>query len=160
MVFWKTRTAIEDAAPEDASTMAEIHDRSFARGWSAAEIEALLADYPRVQAIVMRRGPASRARMAGFAILRIAGGEAEILTIAVDPASRREGFGRRLVDEAARRAYRERADALFLEVDESNRAAVSLYRKLGFETVGHRPHYYPHAGTAPEAALVMKLPLS
>jgi ribosomal-protein-alanine N-acetyltransferase len=159
MVLPPVRSLIEDAAPADADILAGIHERSFARPWTTEEILKLLADYPVVQGIVVRHGARKRAPIAGFLIVRSAGGEAEILTLAIDPLSRRRGLGRQLVEEAARRAYRDRAEALFLEVDEGNQAAVKLYRRLGFETVGQRSRYYEKPGETPGTALVMRLSL-
>ena len=145
--------------PGDVNAMADIHERSFTRHWSAEEFLAMLADHPVVQGIVVRGAGLKRGRIKGFVLVRSAGGEAEILTIAVHPGERRRGFGRKLIEEAARRAYHDRAEALFLEVDESNRAAVMLYRGLGFETVGERSHYYANADGPTGNALVMKLRL-
>ncbi len=159
MALRGNRSSIEDAVLADAAAMADVHERSFERHWSAEELSTLLADYPKVQAIVVRRGPPKQARIAGFVIMRSTGGEAEILTLAVDPPSRRRGYARQLIEEAARRAYHDRAEALFLEVDESNRAAVSLYRQLGFETVGQRSRYYEKKDVVSGSALVMRLRL-
>jgi [ribosomal protein S18]-alanine N-acetyltransferase len=153
------RTIVDDARPTDVSVLAAIHEKSFSRGWSAEELSALLADRRVVQGIVMRRGAVGSERVAGFVVLRSAGGEAEILTIAVEPRSRGRGYGRRLMEEVSRRLYRDRAESLFLEVDETNRPAVSLYRNLGFETVGQRKHYYRDSATGPGTALVMRLRL-
>ena len=153
------RHTIENAVASDVTAMADIHERSFSRHWSAEEFSALLADHPVIQAIVVRPAGLKRARIKGFVLVRSAGGEAEILTLAVHPRERRRGHGRKLIEEAARRAYHDRAEALFLEVDESNRAAVLLYRGLGFETVGERSHYYATADGQPGNALVMKLRL-
>ncbi len=159
MALRAIRHVIDDAAPGDVAVMADIHEHSFSRHWSAEEFSALLADYPVVQAIVARRAGLGKPRINGFVIVRIAGGEAEILTLAVDPRSRRRGLGRKLVEDAARRAYRDRAEALLLEVDETNRAAVTLYRGLGFETVGERSRYYDKPDAPPGNALVMRLRL-
>ena len=159
MALRGNRSSIEDAVLADAAAMADVHERSFERHWSAEELSTLLADYPKVQAIVVRRGPPKQARIAGFVIMRSTGGEAEILTLAVDPPSRRRGYARQLIEEAARRAYHDRAEALFLEVDESNRAAVSLYRQLGFETVGQRSRCYEKKDVVSGSALVMRLRL-
>lgn len=159
MALRAIRSLIEDAAAADAPVLADIHEKSFERHWSAEELSAFLAEYPVVQIIVIRAGGPRQTRISGFAIIRSAGGEAEILTLAVDPASRRRGFGRQLIEEASRRAYRDRAEAMFLEVDEANRAAVSLYRSLGFETVGQRSRYYEKKEPMPGSALVMRLRL-
>lgn len=155
----RIRSTVDDAGMEDAAAMAEIHEQSFSRGWSEDEICELLSDRPIVHGIVVRTSALRRKGIAGFVLVRNAGDEAEILTVAVRPGHRRRGFGRMLVEEAARRAYRDRASSLFLEVDENNRAAVSLYRKLGFETVGQRSSYYQRADAPPGTALVMRLRL-
>ena len=54
----------------------------------------------------------------------------------------REGIGRRLLEELMSRARETGADALFLEVRESNTAARSLYEQVGFEPTGRRKSYY------------------
>src|SRR5690606_33649960 len=91
----------------------------------------------------------------GFVLARLAAGEAEILTIAVRRACQRTGLGRLLMDGVLRHLHAERAEALFLEVDEGNAAALALYRRLGFRQVGQRPGYYRQFGGA--GALVMRL---
>jgi ribosomal-protein-alanine N-acetyltransferase len=44
---------------------------------------------------------------------------------------------------------------MLLEVRPSNRAALRLYRRLGFETVGLRRRYYPSWHQSREDAIVM-----
>lgn len=68
--------------------------------------------------------------------------EADMMNVAVDPASRRRGVGRELV-EALVSALKERnAHSLTLEVRASNEPAKALYDRLGFAQVGRRPNYY------------------
>ena len=55
-----------------------------------------------------------------------------------------------------RRLHGERAEALFLEVDETNAPALALYRRLGFREVGKRPNYYRSPENGPTGALVMR----
>ena len=81
----------------------------------------------------------------GFVLARLAAGEGEILTVAVARAHRRQGLGWRLMDAVLRELHAQRAEALFLEVDETNAAAIALYRRLGFSEVGKRPSYYQSA---------------
>lgn len=86
----------------------------------------------------------------GFLALRpTAGGEAEVLNLAVEPARRRQGVAKRMLA----RAIEGRFEELYLEVRESNAAALQLYESAGFRRVGVRPKYYerPH-----EAGIVMK----
>jgi ribosomal-protein-alanine N-acetyltransferase len=81
------------------------------------------------------------------------GDEGEIADIAVDPSARRAGVGglllARVEDEMARCGVR----ALYLEVRESNLAALGLYHGRGFRAVGRRRAYYRHPV---EDALVLK----
>lgn len=151
---------IDRARLDDADDLAEIHAASFHRGWSPAEIEALLAQ-DRVVAIVARRGsPFGTRRPVGFVMVRSDGQEAEVLTVAVAPRHRGTGLGRRLMDEALRRLYHDRVKAVFLEVDEGNAPALGLYARLGFQNVGQRRNYYGKPGGPASAALVMRVDLS
>lgn len=148
---------IDGAGLADAGDLATIHGEAFHRTWSAEEFSALLAD-PSVFGLVARRSGwfAPRAIVA-FVLVRFAADEAEILTIATASSHRRRGYGRMLMEDVARRLYRERIESLFLEVERGNAAAVGLYRSLGFAVVGERRNYYPMPQGGDATALVMRL---
>jgi [ribosomal protein S18]-alanine N-acetyltransferase len=91
-------------------------------------------------------------RIAGFLVShKVAAQECEILNIAVDPAIRRRGIGRALVDASLSAAPH--GTTWFLEVRESNAAAIRLYKSIGFVPTGHRKDYYHDPD---EAAIVMR----
>ena len=69
-------------------------------------------------------------------------GEAEILTIAVDPAARRQGIATRLLATFLAEARARNAESVFLEVATDNAAARALYAAAGFRTAGVRRDYY------------------
>ncbi len=108
--------------------LAALHAKAFDRPWSAKDFADLIA----LGAVVVEE-------TGGFILVRAMAREAEILTLAVDPAHRRKGIARRLIEAAARQLP---ADTLFLEVAEDNDPAISLYRSVGFEETGRRPRYY------------------
>jgi ribosomal-protein-alanine N-acetyltransferase len=149
---------LDHASKREVDVLAAIHDESFERGWSADEFAALLSQTNVLCLTARRTGVMGARRIVGFIVVRFAADEAEILSVAVQQASRGRGTGRRLVEEVMRLAYRERIDALFLEVDENNVRALSLYESLGFVEVGRRPAYYGHGKDA-SCALVMRLQL-
>lgn len=140
---------IEFADATEAEALAHLHASAFERPWDAAEITTLLAN--RARFALLARTPAP----SGFIIAAAAGGEAEILTLAVAPDARRNGLGAALVEAAAGAAARRDASALFLEVAEDNHPARALYAKLGFETAGGRPDYYAGA-KAGVSAIIMR----
>ena len=156
--FPQASVHIDEAGVGDADILSEIHEQSFSRGWGPDEFATLVAQRNVICLAARRIGVLGARRTVGFILVRHASDEAEILSVAVTPASRGKGIGRRLVEEAMRRLYRERINTLFLEVDEENDAAVSLYRALGFAEVGRRTGYYSQAGSA-ATALVMRLQL-
>ncbi len=55
-----------------------------------------------------------------------------IVNVAVDPAYRRLGIARRLMEHALSHALRQHAQEVWLQVEENNPAAINLYRQLGF----------------------------
>ena len=128
--------------------MAAIHAESMGEGqaWSAAELAGLLAQ-PGVRAV----GAA-----AGFALIRVAAGEAELLTIAVRPGTRRQGVGAGLLGQALAEAAAAGAEEVFLEVAEDNGPARALYAQAGFVAAGRRPGYYGRRDGRRFDALVLR----
>lgn len=131
------------AQPVHGAVMAELQSRSFDDRWSAAAMTGLLAQPGVAGSVLVLTGAEIPI---GYVLWRAAGGEAEILSLAVDARYRRLGHGRRLVDATLADAARAGARCIFLEVGERNRAARALYEHAGFREAGRRPGYYrgPH----------------
>jgi ribosomal-protein-alanine N-acetyltransferase len=132
---------IEPLQPAQFEAAAAIHATGFSRGWTQEEIDALAAN-PGTAAL----GIAWAAGLLGFVVVRAAADEAEILTIAVDPAWRGCGLAGRLLDAAIEEAATRGGRKLFLEVDAGNAPALALYRRRGFAEVGRRFGYYAAEG--------------
>ena len=64
------------------------------------------------------------------------------MNVAVDPARRREGVARKLVQALVTALNENGVHALLLEVRASNEPAKALYERQGFIQVGRRPNYY------------------
>ena len=80
--------------------------------------------------------------------------EADITKVAVAKDAQGQGIGSMLMKELISRAPELGVAKIFLEVRESNEAALALYKKFGFEQIGIRKNYY----TSPlENAISMKL---
>jgi ribosomal-protein-alanine N-acetyltransferase len=145
----------------DAGAVAVLHAEAFRRGWSAAEIEAMMMD-PAVlgQGIRANRPwPVSWLRRAagldGFVLSRRALDEAEILTIAVTARAQGGGLGRALLQDHMGRLAGLGVRRLFLEVDEANAPARALYAGSGFAEVGRRNAYYRREDGSAATALVL-----
>lgn len=137
---------------------ARAFDRPGERAWSADELEALAAS-PGVRVLAAEADAPPHAPC-GFLVLRTVAGEAEVLTVAVDPAARRRGVGAALVEAAAGAAAAAGAGALFLEVAADNAAACALYARAGFARAGLRRGYYARPGAPPVDALVLSRALN
>ncbi len=127
--------------------MARLHGAAFVmpRPWSQAEIAEMLAS-PFCFVVEDPQG---------FVMGRLVAGEAELLTIAVDPAAQGQGVGTRLMRAFLDELQRRGAETVFLEVAESNAPARALYSRAGFAVTGRRRGYY-HApdGTAVDALMM------
>ncbi|WP_299151281.1 ribosomal protein S18-alanine N-acetyltransferase [uncultured Tateyamaria sp.] len=130
-------------------TLARLHAAAFQdqRAWSAGEF-AQLIDSEHVFLT---------AHAHGFALWRAVAGEAELLTIAVDPARQGQGIGHTLMQQGMQQAATI-ADTVFLEVAQDNAAACALYDRLGFKVMARRPAYYQSGPTRTDA-LVMRASL-
>lgn len=97
-----------------------------------------------------------RGLILGFVLARYAGGQMEVLNLAVAEAARRTGTGWALVRAALAEGKVRGAAQAFLEVRESNSGALAFYATLGFSIVGRRTGYYQAPA---EDALILSLPL-
>ena len=147
--------SIEPLGPDSGAALAALHREDFVRPWTDGEFEQLIAQDTVFGFAGLETGK-GKAGPVGFVLARLAAGEAEILTLAVARSHRREGLGWRLMDAVLRELHAQRAEKLFLEVDETNQAAIALYRRFGFREVSKRPRYYQSAEGEKSGALVMR----
>jgi ribosomal-protein-alanine N-acetyltransferase len=154
--FWGYADAqVEGATLRDAGRLAELHGVSFARGWSEEEFEDMLSQ----RNTLVHRLRLGR-RIIGFIVSRIGADEAEILSIAIDPAYRGRRLSRDLLRTHLRHLAGRGVRTLFLEVEENNQPARRLYDYSGFEVVGRRERYYRQPDGQQLNALLMRRDLS
>ena len=140
-------TPLRPALPRDAAELANLHATAFDPHWSDADIAALLRGAGVVGLV---------ASEAGFILVQVAGGEAEVLTIAVRPERRGAGVGRRLLEGGAEMAAAAGAAQLHLEVAVDNAAALRLYAAAGFARAGLRRGYYARADGRVDALVLTR----
>lgn len=117
-------------------------ESTTAAHWTTREYDALFApDAPRRIALIAS-DDANCNDVRGFLIARCALDEWEIENVVVAGGQRRRGMATQLVRELLLRAQQAEAQAVLLEVRESNLAARQLYEKAGFMEGGRRKNYY------------------
>jgi ribosomal-protein-alanine N-acetyltransferase len=131
--------------------MAVLHRAAFLseRPWSATEFRDLLTN----------KFVQSYHDVNGFALARTVAGESELLTLAVDPLSQRQGIGR-LLTLAWLDSITDNTESAFLEVAADNDAARALYASLGFTEVARRSAYYARKNATAADAIVMRRDLT
>jgi ribosomal-protein-alanine N-acetyltransferase len=145
--------ALRDLAPADLEQVADIERHTFSDPWSSKAFrEALQAASMRALGAFDEAGS-----LIGYAFAQVAADEGEILNIAVAPAARGRGVGTDILAAMLNRLRREGIRTVYLEVRQSNEAAIRLYRRAGFGVLGSRPEYYRKPR---EDALTMGLVLS
>jgi ribosomal-protein-alanine N-acetyltransferase len=124
------------ATQVDVGVLATIHAAAFpaAEAWSR-DVFSLQLGLPNVIGLLHAED--------GLILVRVAAGEAEILTLAVVPAARRRGMASRLLTAAVIRLAAAGANV------------VLLYLHHGFTQVGRRPAYYSDRSDA----LVLRMDL-
>src|SRR5215469_7089964 len=96
-------------------------------------------------------------KLVGYAGLMAAGGQADVLTIAVDVTRWGQGVGSELLRQLLAEAKRRDCAEVFLEVRADNAHAQRLYHWWGFAEVGIRRGYYQPSGMD---AIVMRRDLT
>jgi len=146
---WTLRKARASDLPE----LVSLERSCFAPPWSEALWRLELHTPGSLVLVAQSDAPD---RLDGYSAFRTVADESELLRMAVRQDGRRAGLGRALVEAGLAAAARRGAERCFLEVRGDNRAAIALYRALGFATKGTRPGYYPDGADA----LLMSLDLA
>lgn len=93
-------------------------------------------------------------QVVGYLVCQIAGDEAELHNIAIEPTVQKKGIASQLLALLLRQLTEQEVASLFLLVRRSNQAAIQLYRKFHFQEWGCRHNYYHDPS---EDALVFRI---
>lgn len=138
-------SVFENITPIYAQALAEIHRKCFEVYWDEKAFLDLIL-LPTSVGLVCDKG---------FILCSKVLDEAEILTVCVLPDSRRQGIASSLLSQMADELKKQGIKNLFLDVDEQNKSAISLYEKNGFLFVSRRKGYY-HTKNGVSDALIYK----
>ena len=119
--------------------IAAIEQACFSDPWSEASFRQAL-DNPAVFFQVATEGAGGP--VVGYVVAWFAAGDGEIANVAVAPSARGRRIGGMLLDAAIAAAAYHGAEALYLDVRESNARARALYGSRRFVEVGRRRRYY------------------
>lgn len=139
--------SISEMLPQDAAETAALERIIFTMPWSENGFLTSLQS-PDTLYLVARVG----GRIAGYCGFLQSFDEADITNAAVAPDFRGRGVGTRMLRELMARGRERGVSRYTLEVRQSNEAAIRLYRKLGFASVGIRKDFYERPR---ENALIM-----
>lgn len=135
----RTQIQIERMNLADINDVRAIDLRSAALPWPLSSYEYEISMNRAGRSYVARDADAT---ILGFLTAWLILDEFHIANIAVDPNARRRGIGYALMRHGLIEADRENAQQSFLEVRAGNVPAISLYEKIGYETVSIRKGYY------------------
>ena len=135
----KANATIRRGLADDLTAVAAIEQDSFADPWSKRSFEELLRS---PAAIFLVATHADSETVSGYVIAIAVTDQAEILNLAVVVSARRHGLGGALLDAAIEAVSERGAREIFLDVRESNKPALGLYRSRGFAALGRRGKYY------------------
>lgn len=131
----------------DVDSVAQIEKLVQTHPWSRHQFIESLNSY---QCTVIELN----SKVVGFCILQPVLDEANLLLMAVDPKMQGQGLGYELLSTSIDQLKNEPVQ-IFLEVRESNKAAIGLYEKTGFHQIDLRRNYYPTQEGGRENAVIM-----
>lgn len=132
----------------DVDAVVRVEQECFAIPWSRESFwQDVLQDKTHYMVAVQE----DTAEIIGYVGIWLLGYEGHITNVAISPRHRQAGIGYALLQALISDLKSLNITSITLEVRPSNIAAVHLYQKLGFRSVGQRPHYYEDG----EAAEIM-----
>lgn len=109
--------------------------------WSTAQFKEEFAGIPKTRFMSVAEDSNTIVGYCGV-FVPAPGIEADILTVAVLPAYRRQGIAKEFMRQIEAYAVERQASAMMLEVELSNESAIKLYESLGYMKISVRMDYY------------------
>ena len=117
--------------------VARLERVCFQDPWSERSIASELENPLSLWLVAMEED-----RLLGYVGSQTVLDETDMMNVAVDPAARRQGVARALIQALTAQLKQRGSRKLSLEVRASNLGAIRLYESLGFVRLGCRPGYY------------------
>ena len=134
----KNRIFVEVMKSRDIDTVTEIEKLSFDTPWSRESFISEIEKNDFAQYLVAKIGD----KVVGYAGMWFILDETHITNIAVHPDYRDIGIGDKLIKAVIESTKENGLRSITLEVRNTNKKAIYLYEKNGFETAGIRKGYY------------------
>lgn len=122
---------------EDAPQVALIEADNFSVPWSEKSFREAAVKTETIYVVAEEDG-----EILGYAGAWCVFGEADITNVCVRKVSRKQGIGTKMLQFLIEEGVNVKIKTFFLEVRESNSAAISLYEKFGFQKIGIRKNFY------------------
>ncbi|MDH5459752.1 MAG: ribosomal protein S18-alanine N-acetyltransferase [Candidatus Bathyarchaeota archaeon] len=136
----RKKAVIRNATKDDLEKILEIEKASFKRtdAFSPTLFKKYLRELEEGFFVVLEK-PNS---IAGYAILGEEEGKGYLLSIAIHPKKRNQGFATSLLKFLEFKCYEKGLTKMTLEVRVNNKKAIAIYKNLGFTEVGKKKGFY------------------
>ena len=149
-----SRQALRRLSSADLFAVLETEAACYPNPWSRKTFEeCLAAEAKGYHCYALMCSEA----MVGHCVFTVIANEAELLNFCLAPAHQGRGLAREFLEQVLADMTDRGGASIFLEVRESNAAAICLYQGSGFCEIGRRKGYYPHE-QGREDALLLKRP--
>ncbi len=138
---------IRDMCVADLAHVVAIERAVQSHPWRLQQFQEALLSY---QCTVIEQA----GQVVGFCILQAVLDEANLLLMAIHPNQQGKGLGFKLLDSSIQQ-LKNHPLQIFLEVRQSNTAAIALYEKAEFHQIDLRKNYYPKSEGGREHAVIM-----
>ncbi len=136
---------------EDCQAVYDLECKCFGdSGWNVVDYEDMVSSDNHICYIAE-----IDRKLVGFALVIVAVDTADLINIAVEQAYRGQGISKLLMSQLDIESHRQGWLNMTLEVRESNKIAISLYERCGFQKISVRKRYY--SNPVEDANIMQKL---
>ena len=140
---------LESIKVQDIDTVSSIEQDSYKFGWSRKNFQDSLKSKYICKKLI------NNSLLVGYFVWMQVEKECHILNFTIANGRQNRGLGQWMLSRLLNSLGDYKLESVFLEVRPSNKSAINLYGKNGFEIVGRRKNYYS-TFSGREDALVMK----